>query len=290
VEPSPSGRTRPERVLDYRLLARRWRGGNGGILAGEGVVKESHRIKSGAEPYSADGGPLGILLIHGFTGSPASLRPMAEFLAQEGLSVSLPRLPGHGTDWEDLARTSWEDWYSEADAAFGELAARRRDVVVVALSMGSSLAVHMAATRGDEVRGLALINPYLVDPRLLSAPLVRLFTRTTKGVVNDMKKPGQDEVGYERVPVAALPSLRRLLRVAQKDLPRVRAPLILFKSTVDHVVKPAGARLIMQRIGSEEKELVELANSFHVATLDHDAELIEQRVLEFARTRATPGS
>jgi carboxylesterase len=253
-------------------------------------VKEAHRIKPGAEPYRADGGPLGILLIHGFTGSPASMRPMAEFFESEGLSVSLPRLPGHGTDWEDLARTTWEDWYGEADAAFQELAVRCRDVVLVALSMGASLAVHMAATRADDVRGVALVNPYLVDPRLFSAPVVRLFTRTTKGVVNDIKKPGQDEVGYERVPVVALPSLRRLLRVAQTDLPRVRAPLILFKSAVDHVVKPAGAKLIMQRIGSEEKELVELPNSYHVATLDHDAELIESRVLEFARAHATSPS
>ena len=253
-------------------------------------MRESHRIRPGAEPYRADGGPLGALLIHGFTGSPASFRPMAEFLGKEGLSVSLPRLPGHGTDWEDLATTEWEDWYAEADAAFQELAGRTRDVVVVALSMGASLAVHMATTRLDEVRGLVLINPYLVDPRLFISPVLRVFTRTTKGVVNDIKKPGQDEVGYERIPVGAVPSLRKLLRVAQNDLPRVRAPLLLLKSAVDHVVKPAGAKLIMQRIGSDQKELVELQNSYHVATLDHDAELIEQRVLEFARKHASSGA
>jgi carboxylesterase len=212
---------------------------------------------------------------------------MAEFLAGEGLSVSLPRLPGHGTHWEDLAQTQWEDWYAEADAAFQELAGRCADVMVVAISMGASLAVHLAAARGHQVRGLVLINPYLVDPRLAAAPVLRFFTRTTKGVINDIKKPGQDEVGYDRVPVAALPSLRKLLGVAQQDLPQVHMPLLLLRSTDDHVVKAAGSRLIMERVGSKEKELVELANSYHLATLDHDAELIEKRVLEFARAHAT---
>ena len=249
-------------------------------------MKESYRIKPGAEPFGSEGGSVGILLIHGFSGSPASLRPMAEFLAGEGLSVSLPRLPGHGTHWEDLAQTTWEQWYAEADAAFQELAARCTDVVVVALSMGASLAIHLAALRRNGIRGLVLINPYLIDPRLAAASVVRLFTRTTKGVINDIKKAGQDEIGYERVPVAALPSLRHLLKVAQQDLPEVQMPLLVFRSTDDHVVKAAGSRLIMDRVGSQEKELVDLSNSYHVATLDHDAELIERRVLEFAKSQA----
>ena len=250
-------------------------------------MKEAHRIKPGAEPYRAEGGPLGVLLVHGFTGSPASLRPMAEFLASKGLTVELPRLPGHGTHWEDLTDSSWEDWFEATENAFQDLAARSRDVVVVALSMGGSLAIHLAATHPYRVRGLALINPYVVDPRLAGAVVLRLFTRSRKGVVNDIKKPGQDEVGYERMPVKILPSLAKLLKTAQQDLPNVHAPLLYFRSSEDHVVSPSSVKSVMAKIGSKDKELVELHNSYHVATLDHEADLIEQRVLEFARSHAS---
>ena len=250
-------------------------------------VKEAHRIRPGAEPYRAEGGPLGVLLVHGFTGSPASLRPLAEFLARNGLSVELPRLPGHGTHWDDLTDVRWEDWFEAAERAFRDLSSRCRDVVVAALSMGGALGIHLAATHPDEVRGLALVNPYVVDPRLSAAVVLRLFTRTRKGVINDIKKPGQDEVGYERMPVRVLPSLGKLLKIAQRDLPNVRAPLLYFRSPEDHVVKPSSMKTVLERIGSAEKEVVELPNSYHVATLDHDAELIERRILEFATKHAT---
>ena len=87
-------------------------------------------VLPGAEPYSHQGGSTGVLLCHGFTGSPASLRPWAEFLAAAGLTVSLPRLPGHGTTWQEMNRTRWEDWYAEVDRAFGELQATTDDIFV----------------------------------------------------------------------------------------------------------------------------------------------------------------
>ena len=80
-------------------------------------------VMPGAEAYAREGGPTGVLLCHGFTGSPQSLRPWAEYLAKAGLSVSLPRLPGHGTTWQEMARTRWEDWFAEVDRAFDELQA-----------------------------------------------------------------------------------------------------------------------------------------------------------------------
>jgi carboxylesterase len=251
-------------------------------------MKEAHRVKPGAEPYRADGGPLGALLLHGFSGSPASLRPMGEFLASEGLSVELPRLPGHGTHWEDLTDVTWEHWYAEAERAFGELRARCQDVVVVALSMGGSLGIHLTAQHQDEgIRGLALINPYVVDPRLSGAGVLRLVARSRKGVINDIKKPGQDEVGYERMPVRVLPSLGKLLKLAQRDLPQVRVPVLFFRSPEDHVVKASSMKAVTTKVGTKDVEVVELRNSYHVATLDHDADLIERRVLEFARKHAT---
>jgi carboxylesterase len=241
----------------------------------------------GAEPYQHDGGPLGALVIHGFTGSPASTRPLAAWLGEHGLSVVAPRLPGHGTHWEDLAQTRWTDWEAEAVGALKDLSSRCADVVVVGVSMGGAMALHLAATHPDEIRCVAVVNAYIHDSRLAMAPVVRLFTRTMKLKTNDINKPGQDEIAYDRAPVVALASLGQLLKKAEGELPDVRQPLLVFSSPQDHLVKPSNSQLIMDMAGSTEKELVPLANSFHVATLDHDADLIRDRILIFARSHAT---
>jgi carboxylesterase len=250
-------------------------------------MRETHRLLPGAEPFQRDGGPLGALLIHGFTGSPASTRPLAEWLAEQGLSVIAPRLPGHGTHWEDLAKTQWTDWEAEAVGALKDLASRCADVMVVGVSVGGAMAVHLAATHPDEVRCVAVINAYIHDPRLAMAPVVRLFTRTKKLRTNDINKPGQDEVAYDRAPVVTLSSLGQLLKKAESELPDVRQPLLVFSAPQDHLVKPANSELIMRKAGSTDKELIPLPNSYHVATLDHDAELIRERILEFGRAHAT---
>ena len=105
-------------------------------------------VMPGAEPFTHVGGSTGALLCHGFTGSPQSLRPWAEYLAEAGLSVWLPRLPGHGTAWQDMARTRWEDWYAEVDRAFDELRAHADEIFVMGLSMGGCLALRLAEVRG----------------------------------------------------------------------------------------------------------------------------------------------
>jgi carboxylesterase len=250
-------------------------------------MKETHRLMPGGEPYERAGGPLGALVIHGFTGSPGSTRPLAMWLGEQGLSVIAPRLPGHGTHWEDLAQTQWTDWEAEAVGALKDLASRCDAVAVIGVSMGGALALHLAATHPNEVRCVAAINPYIHDSRLALAPVVRLFTRTRKLRTNDINKPGQDEVAYDRAPLATLSSLSQLLKKAEAELPSVRQPLLVFSSAQDHLVKPANSELIMRTAGSTDKELVPLANSFHVATLDHDADLIRTRLLEFARAHAT---
>src|SRR5690348_11120016 len=133
-------------------------------------------VLPGAEPFSHQGGPTGVLLCHGFTGSPQALRPWAEFLAEAGLTVSLPRLPGHGTTWQDMARTRWEDWYAEIDRAFDELHAATDEIFVMGLSMGGCLALRLAELRGQAVGGLVLVNPSVTaETKLfLLAPILKL--------------------------------------------------------------------------------------------------------------------
>src|SRR3954466_16284218 len=113
----------------------------------------------GAEPYHHAGGQRRDLLCHGFTGSPQSLRPWGEYLAGARMTVALPRLPGHGTTWQEMNRTRWEDWYAELDKNFVDLRGRCDEVFVAGLSLGGSMALRLAEVHGADVRGLILVNP-----------------------------------------------------------------------------------------------------------------------------------
>lgn len=239
-------------------------------------------IRPGCEPFAFDGGPVGILLLHGFTGNPASLRRIGEWLAARGHAVACPLLPGHGRGWRDLAGPRWQDWVGEAERALRDLAGRCEGVVLLALSFGAAIALHLAARHPDAVKGVALVNAYVRDRRIALTPFLWPLIPPRKGVGNDIKKPGEDELPNERIPVRGLAEVARFLRVVAGELPSVRQPLLVFNAREDHVVPRGTAQWLLRRVGSERKELVELPNSYHVATLDHDAELIFERTHEFA--------
>jgi carboxylesterase len=242
----------------------------------------------GAEPFAHDAGPVGALVVHGFTGSPVSMRPWAQELADAGLTVRLPRLPGHGSSWQDMARTTWEDWYSAVDAAFTELTERCTDVFVCGLSMGGSLSLRLAELRGDQVRGLVLVNPsvHSENKALLALPVLRYAVRSIKGVGNDIAKPGQDEGAYDRMPTQSLYQLTRGWAMVRADIERVDQPLLLLRSAVDHVVEPSNASWILSHVRSTDVTERVLPNSYHVATLDNDAPQIVAGSLELIRRLA----
>jgi carboxylesterase len=245
-------------------------------------------VLPGAEPFEHAGGPVGVLLCHGFTGSPQSLRGWADYLAGQGLTVSLPRLPGHGTTWQDMARTGSGDWLAEVDAAFGKLAGQCEQVFVFGLSMGGCLALRLAETRGGAVRGLVLVNPSLApDTRLfLLAPVLKYVVRTLPGVASDIAKPGEREVGYDRVPVRAAATLPKLWSETTRHLGEVTQPVLVYRSTTDHVVGPASMRVLLAGIGQNQATqnqvtVRECPDSYHVATLDNDAGTIFEGSLKF---------
>jgi len=245
-------------------------------------------VMPGAESFTHVGGKTGALLCHGFTGSPQSLRPWAEYLAEAGLSVSLPRLPGHGTTWQEMARTRWEDWYAEVDRAFDELRARVDEVFVMGLSMGACLALRLAELRGTAIGGLVLVNPSLTgDTRLLMlTPMLKFVVPSLKGIGSDIKKEQASELGYDRTPVKAVDSLRGLWRVTQAQLGDVTQPVLVYHSTEDHVVGPASLALLRAALPGKQLEIRELSSSYHVATLDNDAPAIFAGSLEFVRAHS----
>jgi carboxylesterase len=248
-------------------------------------------VMPGAEPFFHSGGHTGALLCHGFTGSPASLRPWAARLAAAGLTVSLPRLPGHGTTWQDMAHTRWEDWYAEVDRAYEELRGHSDEIFLMGLSMGGCLALRMAQLRGDGVAGLVLVNPSLAaDTKLfLLAPVLKLVVPSLKGIGSDIKKEGAHELSYDRVPVRAAATLPQLWKVTKQQLAEVTQPVLVYVSTTDHVVGPASMRVLRATLPTARLTVRECPESYHVATLDNDADQIFGGSLEFVRAHSRAG-
>jgi carboxylesterase len=157
--------------------------------------------------------------------------------------------------------------------------------VACGLSVGGAMALHLAVRREDVLHGVVAVNPYVRNWRIAIAPLVRPFHKAVKGVGDDIKKPGRTEVPYDRIPVAAIVQLNRFLGMVRPELPSMRLPLLVFHSPEDHVVPRGNAEYVLGRVGGEQKELILLPNSYHVATLDNDAETIVERTHEFIEAR-----
>jgi carboxylesterase len=250
-----------------------------------------------AEPFYADAVPapedgqrVGVLLLQGFTGSPASMVPWGRFLAERGLGVAVPRLPGHGTTWQELNRTTWADWYGEVDRAFEKVRANTDQVVVGGLSMGAALSLRLAADRGRDVAGIVLVNPAVSTQRkdVLALPVLKHVVPSLAGLAGDIKKVGVEEFGYSRTPLKAAHSMMSAWKPLREDLPKVTQPLLLFRSLVDHVVDPSSAGLIRARVSSRDLTERLLENSIHVATLDNDAPTIFEESAQFVRRVTGP--
>jgi carboxylesterase len=242
----------------------------------------------GAEPFFRDGGPVGVLLCHGFTGTPQSLRPWAEYLADAGLTVSVPRLPGHGTTWREMNRTRSEDWFAEADRSVEVLRGKADEIFLMGLSLGGCIALRIAELRGAAVRGVVLVNPSIAaDTRLFwFAPVLKLFVPSLKGIASDVKKQGAQELGYGRVPVKAAATLPRLWRATRAGLDRVSQPVLAYRSATDHVVGPLSMRLLTAALPAGQLTVRDCPDSYHVATLDNDAQAIFSGSLEFVRAHS----
>jgi esterase/lipase len=251
-------------------------------------------LMPGAEPFAfagdGSGDGTGVLLVHGFTGTPMSMRPWGEHLAAEAFAVRCPLLPGHGTRWQDCNQVDEDAWVATAQDAFEALAAECDRVFVGGLSMGGTVATRLAELR-DDVAGLVVVNPSLLTRRL-DARLLPVLARVTGSwapIGSDIKKPGVVEEAYDRMPLRGMMAVRRLWRTTRADLHRITAPVLAFTSVDDHVVEPESTDVLLDGVSSEDVTQVRLENSYHVATLDHDAPLIFDRTLEWVRAHARVG-
>ena len=240
-------------------------------------------IMPGCEPFSASGGRDGVLVLHGFTGNPQSMRPLAEAIANAGYTVELPRLPGHGTTVEDMMTTGWADWSGAADAAYRELATRCDRVAVVGLSMGGGLTAFVAEEHPDVTALVfinALVKPPVQEMREGLKGLLDAGMETMESIGSDIKKEGSQEASYNATPLACAASLFDGIEKVWERLDTISAPTLILSSREDHVVSSDNSE-DLARIVTGSVEHIWLEDSYHVATLDNDASLVEAHTVRF---------
>lgn len=239
-------------------------------------------IIEGAEPWSAAGGDRGVLVVHGFTGNPHSMRPVAEALAGAGLTVELPLLPGHGTAVADMIPTGWNDWLGAADDAYGQLAARCEKVAVVGLSMGGAITAWLASEH-PEIAGIACLNAVVTPPegmRDLIEAMIAGGDEVMTGIGSDIAKEGVVESAYPETPLRPLLTLFDAAAELEGRLPRISCPTLVVNSPQDHVVDPRNSDVLAASV-SGPVERVTAPDSFHVVTLDNDGPAVVEAVTAF---------
>ncbi|MFN2526552.1 MAG: alpha/beta hydrolase [Actinomycetota bacterium] len=244
------------------------------------------KVLKGAEEFSLGDGPVGALIIHGFTSSPQVVRPIGTYLAERGIHAVAPRMPGHGTTWEDLSLCNEAQWVEAVDAAFEELASVKDEVFVIGFSFGAALGIDLAARKQERVAGLATLASFLgtKDPRRFLAPLMARVVKSLPGVGNDTADPeGEREIVYERVPTPAIRCMLRFTKRARSALPQINCPLLVVHGRNDHTALPLWAQLIFDSAPTQKKELLWLERSFHVLPFDYDREELLSRTFDFIK-------
>jgi carboxylesterase len=247
-------------------------------------------ILPGAGGYWFEGNDVGCLILHGFTGTPQNVRPLADYLAHRGLTVAVPRIAGHGTTVEDLDRTGPDDWLGSAETALAEMRKTCSQIVVAGISLGGTYALELAV-RHPNLAGIVAIAAPVLDippldavvkdpkrPRAIEAPWAK-----TGVLTRDLAAGG---IVYLEMPVAALELGLDLIRSVRTRLPQVGVPVLLIFGDQDAIVDKANGPYILEHVGSSDKRLLALPDSSHEITLDYDRERIAVEVYDFIRSHA----
>lgn len=231
---------------------------------------------------------MGVLMIHGYTGSPAEMRLIADYLNGRGLRISAPLLPGHGTVPADLNRVAWTDWTECVELALAELREQSATVFVAGLSMGALLALYLAG-KLPSLPGAIVYSPALK----VTNRLIRLVPLGKYIISMFPKKPAHftDPTAsgriwsYDRYPTFGAHETGKLIREVKRLLPQVVSPLLIVHSWLDRNIRPESARLIYDRVGSKDKELLMLNNSAHALTVDSEWERVAEQTYQFIQAR-----
>ncbi|KKI92229.1 hypothetical protein WQ54_10420 [Bacillus sp. SA1-12] len=246
---------------------------------------ELHPVINGAESLFIPGNKIGVVLCHGFNGTPQSMQYIGEQLSKCGYTVSIPRLNGHGTHYLDMEKSSYETWITDLQRAYRGLKKECEKVFIVGQSMGGALTLQVAANNPD-VDGIFLINAAVTDVSYKEFRGI-MEPRFVEEGSPDIKKPAVFEITYDKVPVKAIHQLLDLMDDTKMNVSKVTCPTIIFKSAADHVVPPANSEFIFQHVSTSKKKMIVLGNSYHVASMDYDAPYIVDSIDHQIKNLAT---
>ncbi|XEQ94171.1 Carboxylesterase [Sporomusa carbonis] len=236
----------------------------------------------GAEPFFLPGGEKGVLLVHGFTGSPSEMRLLGEYLNNLGYTVLAPRLPGHGITPEEMAKTVWPHWYGSVEDGYHFLTGVCSNIAAVGLSMGGLLTLKLGSEYPLSKLAVLSTPIYIANKRLKLLPVYRMFTNYVSKQRRRLPETGQlYSVSYDVTPLNSLASLLELIKHVDKLLPAITIPALVIQSKKEHTVKPESAQYIYDKLGSQEKQLVWLNKSGHIITLDMERDYVFQEISRF---------
>ena len=240
--------------------------------------------RPGAEPFTFEGGPAGVLLLHGFSGSCSEIRELGVNLHAAGFGVVAPALAGHGTSPDDLLGVTREDFFATVEAQYLAATERFERVYIVGLSMGGALGLHLAARH--EVAALATISTPVFMGRLVSlcVPIAMRWAPNRKVISNYAARRGE-VVGYTTTPLSSLGVFLDVLKVVRRELPRVTAPLLVIHSRGDQTVPAANASFIAAHVASQEKHVLVYPGGRHLLTLPPYLRTVSSDVIGFLRER-----
>ncbi|KRE49256.1 carboxylesterase [Paenibacillus sp. Soil724D2] len=243
------------------------------------------RIYKSTEPFfwsgSGDNQETGILMIHGFTGSPSEFRRIGYVLRDEGYTIQAVKLPGHGTSPEEMIRTGWTDWYGHVLESYDELAAKCKSVIVMGHSMGGLLALKLAVER-HAAGVISLATPiFLTSRKSALAVLLQYFIKYVAKKPKQVSTLLDESCAYTKTPIRCVVSLRKLLKQVKNLLPQVEAPIWIGQGSKDGVVHQESAAFLHKRISSQVKELRYYPESSHGMLLDQERELIYADITAF---------
>ncbi|MDL2280889.1 alpha/beta fold hydrolase [Selenomonadales bacterium OttesenSCG-928-I06] len=242
-------------------------------------------IISGAEPFLFSGGKTGILLVHGFTGSPAELRPLGEYLNKQGYTVLAPRLTGHGSSILEMIQTSWPHWYGSVEDAYHILNHLCDRIIIIGFSLGAILSLKLSIFHKVS-KIVALSAPiYIADKRIKIMPFIKAFQgfvpKATKKPSETSEDMAKYLIGYDQVPVPCSISVLELIDDVKVLLPKVTAPILIIQAKGEHTVKPESAEFIYNNVSSADKHLHWLEESGHVITLDVEKDHVFELIGDF---------
>lgn len=241
-------------------------------------------------------GPAGcrqaVLCLHGLGGGPYEMRPLVPLLQDQGWAIEAITYPGHDQPGPQMPASEWTAWYAAAEQAFDRLAARFERVVVVGFSTGCPLALELALHRS--VAALVLLSPFMAIARPVSwlpraellvpwvAPWLKTVHRTALAIADQTARAAADRVApYRTFHLGAVQSALELIARVRPRLGEIQVPTLIIQPRRDRVVDPTGATMLLDSLGSAQKQLVWLERSDHILTLDYDRDQALQAIGAF---------